>query len=134
MGLVEKLDLKYLHNKTNFFGFSHTFDSEVWKQNKFQQTNKNKINHIYQWQSHQVWGFFTYLGGSGLLCGMLHITGIPGPYLLGSSPACKAFTYLTYSNFFTKLSCDSFIIHTSLSLFSLHTYVLTHDPYCEFLF
>ena len=60
---------------------------------------------------------FLYISwGSGLLCGMLHITGIPGPYLLGSSPACKAFTYLTYSNFFTKLSCDSFIIHTSLSL------------------
>ena len=30
----------------NIFGFSHTFDSEV--QNKFQQTNKNKISKPYQ--------------------------------------------------------------------------------------
>ena len=34
----------FVKQNRNIFGFSHTFESEV--QNKFQQTNKNKINHI----------------------------------------------------------------------------------------
>ena len=31
-------------------------------QNKFQQTNKTKLNHINHWQSHKVWGLFTLFG------------------------------------------------------------------------
>ena len=34
----------FVKQNRNIFGFSHTFESEV--QNKFQQTNRNKINLI----------------------------------------------------------------------------------------
>ena len=46
--VISKAWLKiYVKQNRNIFGFSHTFDSEVPNvQNKFQQTNKNKINHI----------------------------------------------------------------------------------------
>ena len=53
----------------NIFGFSHTFDSEVAiVQNKFQQTNKTKINHVND--NYIKFEVSLHLGGSGLLCGM----------------------------------------------------------------
>ena len=62
---LEKLDLKFWQNKAEIFlVFSHTFDSIV--QNKFQQTNKTKINHIKD--NHINIRFLYIFGQSGLLC------------------------------------------------------------------
>ena len=48
MGHVEKLDLRFLQNKTETFFVSVTNSILRFTivQNKFQQTNKTKINHI----------------------------------------------------------------------------------------
>ena len=45
----------FVKQNRNIFGFSHTLDSEV-------STNKQNWNEKYHWQSHQVLGFFTFLG------------------------------------------------------------------------
>ena len=48
MGHVEKLDLRFLRNKKDFFlvSVTHLILRFAIVQNKFRQTNKNRINHI----------------------------------------------------------------------------------------
>ena len=48
MSYVKKLDLRFLQNKTEtfLFSFTHLILRFTIVQNKFQQTNKTKINHI----------------------------------------------------------------------------------------
>ena len=69
MSHVEKLDLRFLQNKTETFlvSVTHLILRFTIVQNKFQQTNKNKINHIND--NHIKFGFLYIFGRSGLLCG-----------------------------------------------------------------
>ena len=63
-----KLDLRFLSNKTETFYVSvtHLILRLAIVQNKFQQANKTKINHING--NHIEFEVSLHFGGSGLLC------------------------------------------------------------------
>ena len=68
MSHVEKLDLRFLQNKTEtFLVFSQTSNLRFTiVQNRFQQTNITRINHNND--NHIKFGFLYIFGRSGLLC------------------------------------------------------------------
>ena len=72
MGHVEKLDYRFLQNKTETFlvSVTHLILRFANVQNKFQQTNKTNINHLMTTTSSLR--FFYILSGSGLLCATPH--------------------------------------------------------------
>ena len=58
----KKLDFRFSKQNRIIFGFSHTFYSKFTiVQNKFQQTNKNKINHFND--NHIKFEVFLHFGG-----------------------------------------------------------------------